>query len=262
MVISSYKSSSRGPWLALIVSLALLFILDCRTRIPHIIVVGLVVLVLVVRPGIGDTLKTIYLNSLDTNTSEGSSFEYRSALKTVAAHALSRSPDRALWGYGLESFYALHLEGEFLGKPHAFLSCDNAWIEFMVETGYVGLAIMILLLGTPLVIAVRNSIGQPGSDTYLSRTLLIIITAYLMMMLGVGMYAWGQTGYMLWIMIALVIAHDRLLRRSQHNHKAKLRALAASGRETGKDLISVAGTYCTSAVKPWGGAGGCGEPNW
>ena len=109
----------------------------------------------------------------------------------------------------MESFYDLHLEGMLNGKPYAFLSCDSAWMELLVETGYVGLGIISLLLATPAWRAWKDFRTLPRPDRYLSLTLSVAMVTYYFMMLSVAMYAWGQNGYMLWIVIASAMAYSR-----------------------------------------------------
>ena len=145
MFLNIYKTSSRdrgwtSSWLPLLVIFA-----GGKLR-KYILVIGpLSIAAMVVRPGIWATVKGIYDNSFDMNTSTGTSYEYRYALQHAVTAKLE-SPTRAVWGFGLESFYDLHLEDDFLGKPHVFLSCDSSWSELMIETGFVGLAIIILIL--------------------------------------------------------------------------------------------------------------------
>ncbi len=164
---------------------------------------------MVVRPGIWATVKGIYDNSFDMNTSTGTSYAYRGALLDAVTEKLKDSPTRAVWGFGLESFYDLHLEGDFLGKPHVFLSCDSSWSELMIETGFVGLAIILLILLKPVWFSFRNYRLLAGSGKELSLLLMVNLLVFYFQMYSVGMYSWGQNGYMLWIMIAIVFAHAK-----------------------------------------------------
>jgi len=75
-------------------------------------------------------------------------------LQDAAVKRLFAEPDNegAMGGMGPESFYLVHLEGP--PSRHArgsFLSCDNSWVEFLIETGFVGLSIMVMLLLWPRV---------------------------------------------------------------------------------------------------------------
>jgi O-antigen ligase len=245
MFLNIYKTSSRGPWLAVILSFGFFLLLGHnRLRKYLVVLAALTVLVLVIRPGVWDTLANIYYGTVDPTSPLGSSYEYRYALRHVATKAVSQSTERAIWGYGLESFYGLHLQGELNGKPYAFLSCDSAWLELLVETGYVGLVIISSLLIAPAWNAWKDFGHLRSPDRYLSLTLLVTMVTFYFMMLSVAMYAWGQNGYMLWILIATSLAYGRL-KRSEF-----ARARIENSKRTEQYTPAVL-SYCTEAVRPW-----------
>jgi len=212
MFLNIYKTSSRGPWLDVMLGCVLLVIFARGQMRKNILIIGvLAVAAMVIRPGIWATVKGIYDNSFDMNTSTGTSYEYRYALQHAVTDRLLQSPTRALWGYGLESFYDLQIVDDFLGKPHLFLSCDSSWAELMVETGFVGLGIIILILLRPVWRALRDYQMLPESDRYLSLMLLVNLLVFYFQMYSVAMYSWGQNGYMLWILIAITFAYPLCL---------------------------------------------------
>ena len=172
------------------------------------------------------TIDGIYATTFNTETNSGSSYAYRFALQDAAVKRLSQDPTtRALWGYGPESFYLVNLEGPLLGVPHAFLSCDNAWVEFLVETGFVGLFIMVLLLLKPARVAWKGYWNGGPVDKHLSFILFLNLVIFYFQMYSVGMYSWGQNGYMLWIIIALVLSQPKWRESVQSRNKLS----AASG---------------------------------
>jgi hypothetical protein len=219
MFLNIYKTSSRGPWLDATLGCLLLFIFaGKKVRRPLLIIGMLSVLAMVVRPGIWSTVKGIYDNTFDMNTSTGTSYQYRYALQHAVTNKVLEAPGRTLWGYGLESFYDLQVEGDFLGKPHVFVSCDSAWSEFLVETGFVGLGLMIVFLLRPVCRGFWDYRKLPPPDRYLSLLLCVNLLVFYFQMYSVGMYSWGQNGYMLWIIIALTFAVDKC--RSRLNASA------------------------------------------
>jgi hypothetical protein len=207
MFLNIYKTSSRGPWLDVMLG-CLLLLLFARGKIRRniLFICALSLLAMIIRPGIWSTVKGIYDNSFDMNTSTGTSYEYRYALHRAVTDKLLSSNARASWGYGLESFYDLQLQGEFLGKPHLFLSCDSSWAEITLETGFVGLSILILILLQPVSRTFRDSRLLPPDKRDLSIMLLINFLVFYFQMYSVGMYSWGQNGYMLWMLIAIAFA--------------------------------------------------------
>ena len=212
MFLNIYKTSSRGPWLDVMLGCVLLVIFARGKIRKNILIIGVLALAaMAIRPGIWATVKGIYDNSFNMNTSTGTSYEYRYALQHAVTSRLLLSPSRALWGYGMESFYDLQIEDDFLGKPHLFLSCDSSWAELMIETGFVGLGIIILILLKPAWRALRDYQILPAPDRYLSLMLLVNLLIFYFQMYSVGMYSWGQNGYMLWILIAITFAYPLCL---------------------------------------------------
>jgi hypothetical protein len=208
MFFNNYKTSSRGPWLDTMLGCFILVIFARGKIRKNIVIIGVLSIVaMVVRPGIWDTVKGIYDNSFDMNTSTGTSYEYRYALQNAVMTKVLQTPTRALWGYGLESFYDLQIEAEFLGKPYLFLSCDSSWSELMIETGFVGLFIIILILLKPAWRALRDYQSLPPPDRYLSLMLFANLVIFYFQMYSVGMYSWGQNGYILWILIAITFVY-------------------------------------------------------
>lgn len=216
MFLNLYKTVSRGPWFGLVLAFILLLTLGPRQiKKYQAAIIALCLAVLIIRPGVWDTIRNLYsetfdYSSFDTSAVRGLSFDYRFALKHVAEQALDKDFSRALWGYGMESFSYLGLKGNLAGHEYPFLSCDSTWIEFMVETGYIGLVLIALLLLAPAWMAWRTYRRARGPDRYLIITLFICMIAYYFMMLSVDMYAWGQEGYMLWILIALSVVCGEL----------------------------------------------------
>jgi hypothetical protein len=211
MFLNIYKTSSRGPWIDAIIGCSLLMVFgQGRTRKALLCIMALSLAVLILRPGIRDTITGIYESTFGSDAT-GSSYRYRYALQDAAVKRLtSPTSGRTAWGYGPESFFDVHLEGTLDGKPHEFLSCDNAWVELLVETGFVGLAIIAALLIIPLLVSLRQCWALPQSQRGLSFLLFINFVMCYFQMYSVGMYSWGQNGYMLWIMIALTFAHQKL----------------------------------------------------
>lgn len=222
MFLNVYKTSSRGPWLGLILSLSIIFLWDNgRIRKYLAVVAILCIAVVVIRPGVWDTISNIYIATFDPDSPLGSSYEYRYVLRDLSIKAVSKDLTRSLWGYGMESFYYLGVEGDLYGHPYQFLSCDSAWLEFLVETGYVGLMIISLILTLPLWYAWKAMKKAPDR---IQLYLVSIMLSYYFMMLSAAMYGWGQTGYILWMIIAASLVSKRLRDKAPvtHHHLVKV----------------------------------------
>jgi O-antigen ligase len=129
----------------------------------------------------------------------------------VGERVLARSFSREMWGYGMESFYDLHIVEPFNTNPaYPFESCDNAYVQAMVETGYVGLSLIGIILLVPAIRAARDWWKIPKPENAICAVLLINMLQYYFMMTNVAIYGWGQTGYMLWTWVALTWSYGEL----------------------------------------------------
>ncbi len=206
-----YKTSSRGPWLALCICSVLLGVLvnnAVRKYLTVIAIAGLVVFML--RPGIWETVTGLYTSTTDPNNPAGASYLYRDTLTQTIQAAVGKDQTRTLLGYGLGTFRELGLDINFMGVTKRWYTCDNNWDLFLYETGYVGLAVIACLLFRPLWIAFRNYRLLPRPDNYLCGVLLICLLGFDFLLMSVAGYSWGQQGYLAWILIAVIISYSRL----------------------------------------------------
>jgi hypothetical protein len=216
-----YKTSSRGPWIAAIFAMVILTLAaesKIRNRIAMVAV--LAGAVLVIRPGVAETLVNMFQATFDPASRMGSSFQYRPILFDTVSRTLNENPIRAIFGFGLGSFREKGLVLEMPGiEAHRWYTCDSSFILFWYETGYFGLLILTILLVRPALMAVRSFRTLPKSDRYFSLVLLSSMAAFYVVMITVASYGWGQNGLMLWAVIAMSVAYTILkkdeLRRSR-----------------------------------------------
>lgn len=220
-----YKSNSRGPWLAAIFAMAILTVAaDSRIRKRIMTVAALACAVLIIRPGVAETLVNMYEQTFDPTSVMGASFEYRPVLFETVRKTLDESPYRALLGFGLGSFRE---KGLVLKMPrfaaHRWYTCDSSWILFWYETGYVGALILSTLLLQPAVLTLRSFRNLPRADRYFSLVLLSSLAAFYVVMISVAIYGWGQNGHMLWTVIALSTAYT-ILKKDEQRRAALAKA--------------------------------------
>ena len=209
-----YKTLSRGPWLALALSLFLLLLFSSGGLRKHLVVIALLtVSALIIRPGVWETLHNTYIETLDPESARGGSYQYRYDLMRLARQELAKDPRRAVWGFGPNSFPELDLEAENPDTAHwdKFESCDSAFVEVALDTGYVGLFLVAALLLRAALLAWKGFKTIPRPANFLSLLFLINIGAYTFMMLSVENFGWGQQTLMFWILIALSVAYSRLI---------------------------------------------------
>ncbi len=208
-----YKTLSRGPWLALALSLFLLLLFSSGSLRKHLaVIILLTVSALIIRPGVWETLRNTYVETLDPESARGGSYQYRYDLMRLARQVLAQNPGRAAWGFGPNSFPELNLEAENPDTGHwdKFESCDSAFVEVMLDTGYVGLFLVVALLLRSALLAWKGFKNLPPPANFLCLLFLINIGAYAFMMLSVENFGWGQQTLMLWILIALAVAYSRV----------------------------------------------------
>jgi len=210
MFLDIYKTGSRGAWIAMILSLAMLFSFgrgSMRRMLATIVI--LTAMVLIVRPGVGETIVNLYRATQNPNTDQGASYQWRYALYGIAKRELSKDLGRALWGFGPESFYFLGLEGEFQGAVWKFETCDSEVVELLMDTGCVGFLIVATLLARAAFFSFRNSQKMTSPASTMCLVLFVNILTFCFMMTNVEIF-WGQQSYMLWILMALSLIYPKL----------------------------------------------------
>ncbi|MGD1082668.1 MAG: O-antigen ligase family protein [Candidatus Sulfotelmatobacter sp.] len=219
-----YKTASRGPWLGLVLAYTLfLFFSQARTRKHLLIIALLVISVLVIRPGVRETLENTYLATTDPDTPEGNSYAGRWDLIRIGTAALAKDAGREIWGYGPESFYYLHLETvNAEGHIAPSESCDDAWLNLAIETGYVGMLFVAALFLQALGMTVRRFFKEPEPAKYLYGLVFVNVVTFAFLMLSVAIYGWGQQTYLLWIPLALAMAYPGLAHQDSTHGRAPL----------------------------------------
>lgn len=212
MFLSIFKASSRGPWIALVLSLVpFLFFGQRQTRKYILVICMLTVGVLIGMSGVRETLWNDYLATVDDHSSQGESYQYRYVLYRLVEDKLDESPDRALWGYGPQSFPFLHLTGFINGRGMNFVSCDSSLAALLVETGYVGFALMCLFLAYVLYAALRTAIRIGSPNNQICMLFVVNLAAFYFEMTNVAILGWGQQSIYLWSVIAMTMIFPTLV---------------------------------------------------
>lgn len=216
-----YKTSSRGPWMASVGCCALLFVMVKNHVRKYLLCIGTLGLVVLLSwPGIWSTMSNLYTATTDTTNPVGSSFLFRHALNQAIDKAVQHDAARFFFGYGLGTFRELGLDISLLGQEHHWFTCDDNWAAFLYETGYGGLVIMCLLLGSTLLIAWKGYRRLPRPGNNLSGVFFIVLAGFYFLLLSVAGYSWGQQGYMAWVLISLSVSHIRVAGREAEGQQA------------------------------------------
>jgi len=215
MMLCIYKTNSRGPWLALLISVALLLLIGSgKLRSLILVIASVACLVLVVRPGVRHSILDLYGATLDTDSPQGESYQWRYVLYHVARAELSKDLGRSIWGFGPESFYYLGLTTDTVvdGQVHTVKveSCDSAIVELMMDTGYVGLCLVMLLLLKAAFVSLKTYVVSREPTRPVTLVAFVNLCAFCFLMTNVELFGWGQQSYMLWIVIAIGMTYSSL----------------------------------------------------
>jgi hypothetical protein len=228
MFLNIYKTGSRGPWLALIASLVALFVFgQGHLKKTVMATCMLCLIVLIVRPGVWESLYNTYAATSDSDSPQGESYQWRYALYRVAIEQVNKDVGRALWGYGPESFAYLGLTTQFPVdgemKTVRVESCDSSIAQLMIETGYIGLLLVLVMLSKAAMTVFRNSRRFVGVPSSLGLVLFVNICAFAFLMTNVAILGWGQQNYILWILIALSMTYAQSVQHETAGHRENSR---------------------------------------
>ena len=229
MAFNLFKTSSRGPWAIAALSVAGLAALSTTGRVRRTVgaLAVTAVLVCVLRPGVWMTIANLYTSTYDRSSPVALSYEYRSHLWRESTAQLAAHPERALWGFGRGTFYSLNLTSQWDdGKVRPLLSCDSAWIEILMDTGWAGLAITAALLLKPLRLVAQSWRRAPRPMRDRLLLLMVLLAAYYLEMLSVAIYSsWCQNVYTLWMFLGLATSSVRLLRQEARSAGRRVRTV-------------------------------------
>jgi hypothetical protein len=149
-----YFSHSRGPWVGCALAAAVMGATGghvIRKKLVILAVLGCALLV--VRPGVWESISDLWTQSFDTSSIKGASANYRKELWIVAGHQVSKSAGRFLFGYGGKILESMDLSDEFDGNgkyggsagPLGYTSWDSEFAAHLMQFGFVGLGLELIL---------------------------------------------------------------------------------------------------------------------
>jgi hypothetical protein len=231
-----YFSGSRGPWFAAALGGGLLFMLGSPQMRRSITIFALLSLVVVIlRPGVRDTLVDLVSSTFDKDSYRGRSYYYRKELWPVAISLANASIERGLFGYGGLSTETMDLSGRFQfgGSTYhtGFSSWDNNYAADLVEFGYLGLGVEIFFYAIVLLEVGRWVWRCAPGDRDRPAAVFAAIAVFVFSLTNVYMFS-PQIKFMF---ASLVIIGARLRRVSQQEADLQARPVEAEslgGTET------------------------------
>jgi len=202
-----YFANSRGAWAGMALAGMMMAITgskELRRRLALLGVLGLAVLIL--RPGVLDTINSRWEHTKDTNTLKGKSASYRLELWRVAYNHLSKSPERFLLGYGGHSTQQMDLASEFQFGGNAgalgYTSWDSEYAVTLMQFGFAGFLAEIFLYIFLAVKCYQAWRAAPLEIQPLIAGCGAAVAVYLWAMTNVAIFN-PQLKFLFWTMIAI-----------------------------------------------------------
>jgi len=214
-----YFSFSRGPWVAAGIGCGTLFLLSgAHTKRTVLIVLLIVVLINILRPGVFRTLSSYYKKTLDKQSIEGSSYYYRWELWRKAYKEIKTAPERMAFGYGLEYHRYEDLNDEFVlaDKTSKFRSWDNEFAAILLELGFVGLFLYFLLYFSLFRYCFGSILYTSGDDKDFLISLIACYLICLFMMTNVKMFS-SQVMFLFYTILSLCVRLAVFTRKEAHD---------------------------------------------
>ena len=211
VLLAGYYSFSRGPWLGMGLALFLLT-LFAPLHIKRFLVFALVCVALAIpfNPGVRQTIKDKVTDTLDTDSFKGETYQYRWELWRIAFREVVKSPKRFLFGYGPGSGEILIFETElsYSGDVRDVWSWDNHYACQLLETGFTGLALLVLLHLWILkrLMAIRSRLDQ--RDAFVVLCVIVSVLVYYFTHTNVKIFA-PQLNFLFWSLFAVGSAFDK-----------------------------------------------------
>ncbi len=200
-----YFGQSRGPWLATLTVATVLLLLagwGLRRRIAAIFFLG--VMVLILRPGITETVSHKTDSTFDSESFKGGTFLYRLELWKIAWNEVTQSPLRTLVGYGPGCGTEMNIEWNlsYRNKEYEIQSWDNHFAYDLFQSGFLGLFASIVLYGSVLRLLYLNWRCGAAEEKELLLSLFAGTVAFVFMMTNVLIFV-KQLNFLFWTLAAV-----------------------------------------------------------
>jgi len=217
LVAATYFSTSRGPWVGLALGgIATALLAGRATKRSLAVMMCLVVVVLVFRPGVRETIQSLYVSTFDAESAKGGSYQTRWQLWGIAWKEVQTSPLRLLFGFGPGSTESMDLTQYFYGQEGytssmikiGFTSWDNNYACDLIELGIVGFAAEALLFATILRSLLQKWRHAEGVFRELQAGIIVACLIFMFAMTNVFIFA-PQLKYLFWTLVAIGTSFSR-----------------------------------------------------
>ncbi|GAX61230.1 hypothetical protein SCALIN_C20_0007 [Candidatus Scalindua japonica] len=206
-----YFSSSRGPLLATVIAGMMMFALgSIRIKKKVMIVIVFAIAVLIIKPGVYESLGIKTADTLNQDSFKGQTYQYRFELWDIAYSEIRKSIEQALFGYGPGASEVISIDRNlsYSDEKYVVWSWDNHYAANLFETGFIGFGLTILLYITVLkrLFFIWARIDRANVD--IVAGVLTSITVLLFMMTNVKIFA-PQLNYLFWSLISIGILLEK-----------------------------------------------------
>jgi O-antigen ligase len=219
LAVATYFSMSRGPWLGLglgLVGMAVLGGRLVRKRLMYLVL--LAAMLVIVRPGVRETIYGLYLQTVGEDSAKAVSYHDRFVLWNIAFTETSKSPIRFLFGLGpytsqvddFSNYWGTQEGAQASIRQIGHTSWDNTYACDLLETGYVGLGLEAILYLSIIRLLLKNWRDSDPDDRALIGGITVSCLIFLFAMSNVNIFA-PQLKYLFWSLVALGVNYTRIV---------------------------------------------------
>jgi O-antigen ligase len=209
LIGTCFFADSRGGWMGMALGIALCFVTGSgQTRRRCLGLLALALVVIVLRPGIRETILSRVTDTYASDTYKATSYQYRWRLWNVAYSEITRSPERLLFGYGGLSTETMDLSQYFPSQAGGtsgkigYTSWDNHYASDLIEFGLVGLTLELLLYALLLVHLWRRWLA--GSEEIRPLIIATLVSSVVFVFARTNVYIFGEPlKFLFWTVVAL-----------------------------------------------------------
>jgi hypothetical protein len=204
ILVASFLTVSRGPWVAILLETGILAIVLMKHN-RRIVVAGMVVaLSLIGLAKLGDIPMIDLPGESIVNPNhlgggpidEASSEFYRVAVVKAAIDRLQGA--HWVYGYGPGTFYLADVRSEYAGQDHVLTEGDSQYALTMVELGVGGLALLMLTIAKGVMICINAIRSAHGADKCLATACLASVVGFAVNCATASMFLLVPLNLMFW----------------------------------------------------------------
>lgn len=201
---ASYFAKSRAPWAAMALAMGVMMVLG-KSALRRIIlqVVAATVVLLILFPGVQESLRSNYASLFEKDTGKGKSAQYRFLLWDIAYAELAKSSVRFAVGYGglgtehadISGYFEAGMGGQKIST--GFSSWDSDYAATWYNYGTIGLVAIVTLQLAMFRKLFRCRAVVPDDTRPWVEAVIAVLAVYMLGQTNVSMFS-PQLKYCLW----------------------------------------------------------------